>query len=435
MIDYRSSSFRRYFSNASWLMAERMSRILISFFVGILVARYLGPERFGLLSYALSFVALFSCFESLGLEDVLIRDFVEKQTSKETLLGTGFVLRALGSILLVLLVYLVLHLTHADNFTILITMVIASGCLFQPASVIGTYFQSQVQARFLSVAQFFSLVLSSGTRLAFIFFQATLLWFACAVVLENALFAAALFWLYYRHSSSLRSWSFNKLAARSLLQNSWPLILASMAIMVYMRIDQVMLKALLNDEAVGHYAAAVRFSEAFYFIPIAVCASLFPAIIQSKKGGKEVYHLRIQNLSDLMLILALVIALPVTFLADPIILHLLGPAFSPAAGVLKIHIWAGVFVFLGVASGKWLLAENLQHYSFYSTLAGAIVNVLLNFILIPQMGIQGAAVATVISQCISAYLSLAFFKKTREGFWILTRAFNPFAAQKRLFHA
>lgn len=416
-------------------MAERMSRILISFFVGILVARYLGPERFGLLSYALSFVALFSCLESLGLEDVLIRDFVENQTPKETLLGTGFLLRFLGALVLLALVSSVLHITKEDHFTTLLILVIASASLLQPATVIGAYFQSQVQARFLSYAQFCSLLLSSGTRLLLIAAQAPLLWFACTVVLENALIAAALVWLYCRHSLSLRAWRFSKFAARSLLHGSWPLILASMAIMVYMRIDQVMLKAFLNDEAVGHYAAAVRFSEAFYFIPVAVCASLFPAIIQSKKTGKEVYHLRMQNLSDLMLVLALGIALPVTFLADLIVLYLLGPAFNPAAGVLKIHVWAGVFVFLGVASGKWLLAEELQHYSFYSALAGALVNVLLNLLLIPQMGIQGAAVATVISQCISAYLSLAFFKKTREGFWILTRAFNPFAAQKRLFHA
>jgi len=435
MIDYRSTSFRRYFSNTSWLMAERMSRILISFFVGILVARYLGPERFGLLSYALSLVALFSCFESLGLEDIFIRDFVENQTPKEILLGTGFLLKSLGSLLVVVFVSLVLRLTEADHSTTLIVLVIASASLLQPATVIGAYFQSQVQARFLSYAQFFSLALSSGTRLLLIFSQATLLWFACAVVLENVFLAAALLWLYCRHSSSLREWRFNKLAARSLLQSSWPLILASMAIMVYMRIDQIMLKALLNDEAVGHYAAAVRFSEAFYFIPITVCASLFPAILQSKKTGEKVYHLRMQNLYYLMLVLALGIAFPLTLLADSVILYLLGPAFGSAADILKIHVWAGVFVFLGVASGKWLLAENLQRYSFYCTLAGAFVNVLLNFLLIPQMGGKGAAVATVISYGIAAYFSLAFFKKTREGFWILTRAFNPLTAQKRWFSA
>ena len=148
MIDYRSRSFRRYFSNTSWLMAERMSRILISFFVGILVARYLGPERFGLLSYALSFVALFSCLESLGLEDVLIRDFVENQTPKETLLGTGFLLRFLGALVLLALVSSVLHITKEDHFTTLLILVIASASLLErekgfsqrtcfPASIAG----------------------------------------------------------------------------------------------------------------------------------------------------------------------------------------------------------------------------------------------------------------------------------------------------------
>jgi O-antigen/teichoic acid export membrane protein len=416
-------------------MAERVTRIFVSLFVGILVARYLGPERFGLLNYALSLVALLSAFATLGLEDILIRDFVENPSSNEALLGTSFALRTLGSVLLIGLVYVVSTMTHSETETKILVLVVAAGSLFLPMSVIGAYFQSQVQARFVSYAQFISLALSSLARLLFILFQASLIWFCFAVVLENAFLGIGLLWFFCNRSSPLLPWRFNRDIAERLLRDSWPLILSSMAIMIYMRIDQVMIKALLSDEVVGHYAAAVRFSEAFYFIPVTVCASLFPAIIHARKGGKEAYYRRLQSLYDLMVILALVIAVPATFFADPIILSLLGPAYGSAAGVLKIHIWASVFVFLGVASGKWLLAENLQQYSLYRTCAGAFANVVLNLLLIPKGGAKGAAVATVISYSIAAYFSLAFFRKTRKAFWISTKALNPLAAQKRLIHA
>lgn len=416
-------------------MAERVTRIFVSFFVGILVARYLGPERFGLLNYALSLVALFSAFATLGLEDILIRDFVVDPSSNDALLGTSFALRALGSVLLIGLVYIVSTMTHSNRETKVLILVVAAGSLFQPMSVIGAYFQSQVQARFVSYAQFFSLALSSLAKLLFILLQTSLIWFCLAAVLENAFLGIGLLWFFCNRSSTLLPWRFNSGIARRLLRDSWPLILSSMAIMIYMRIDQVMIKALLSDEVVGYYAAAVRFSEAFYFIPVTVCASLFPAIIHARKGGKEAYYRRLQSLYDLMVMLALLIAVPTTFFAHPIILYLLGPAYVSAAGVLKIHVWASVFVFLGVVSGKWLLAENLQHYSLYGTCAGALVNVLLNLLLIPKVGAKGAAVATVISYSIAAYFSLAFFRATRKGFWVSTRALNPFAAQRRLIHA
>jgi O-antigen/teichoic acid export membrane protein len=195
-----------------------------------------------------------------------------------------------------------------------------------------------------------------------------------------------------------------------------------------------MIKSILDSEAVGNYAVAVRISEAFYFIPMAVSSSLFPAIINAKQMDTTLYFNDIQRLYDLMTWMGVAIALPTTILADGLITHLFGDKYLFAAGALKIHIWAGVFVFLGVASGKWLVAENLQKYSFYRTLIGMIVNVVLNLVFIPKYGIKGAAYATVLSYLSAVYLSMAFIRPIRKNFWMATKSFNPVAARKRIFN-
>ena len=190
-----------------------------------------------------------------------------------------------------------------------------------------------------------------------------------------------------------------------------------------MKIDQVMIKEMLGAEQVGHYAAAVRLSEAWYFIPMAITSSVFPAIINAKKQSEELYYQRLQKLYDLMVWLALAIALPTTFLAPWVIRVLYGDAFLPAAGVLSIHIWAGVFVFLGVANGRWIIAENLQYIATIRSTAGAIVNIALNIVLIPKYGINGAAISTFFSVFVATHITFSFINKARKVFIMQNKSF------------
>jgi O-antigen/teichoic acid export membrane protein len=229
-------------------------------------------------------------------------------------------------------------------------------------------------------------------------------------------------YFYYHQGLLLTSWQFQKEVAVQLLKDSWPLILSGLVISIYMRIDQVMIKEMLDSDAVGQYSAAVRLSEVWYFIPMAIASSLFPAIINAKKQSEALYYERLQKLYDMMAWMAIAIALPMTFLSDWIIHLLYGEAYADAGKVLMIHIWAGVFVFLGVASSKWFVTENLQKYSFYRTLAGAVINIALNYILIPIYSIYGAAFATLISQAIASYLYNATNKKILITFKLQTNA-------------
>jgi PST family polysaccharide transporter len=219
--------------------------------------------------------------------------------------------------------------------------------------------------------------------------------------------------------------------AKSLLKDSWPLLLSSISITIYMQIDQIMLGHMIGDEAVGIYSAALRISAVWYFIPMAIVASTFPAILESKKRSEKQYYARLQKLFDLMVVISVGLALPTTFLSTSIVTLLFGEAYRDAGIILSIHIWAAVFVFLGVASSQWIIAEGRQVLSLQRSVIGAFVNVALNLWLIPVYGAVGAALATIISYSVAAFFADVIYKETRKIFSMKVRALNPLAIYKR----
>ena len=415
--------FMRYFKNTTWLFGEKILRIIVSLFVGVWVARYLGPEKFGLLSFAQSFVALFTVLSTLGLDILVVRELVKDESRAETLLGTSFFLKIFGAISMLFILVIVLGVTTNDFQAKTLILIIASASIFQSFNVVDFYFQSKVMGKYIVYANFISLLFSSVVKITLIITNARLDAFVWVIFFDSIVLAIGYLYYFFKHSDfKIQKLIFKKSTAILLLKDSWPLILSGIVISIYMRIDQIMLKQLLGNEEVGQYSAAVRISEGWYFIPVVIANSLFPAIINAKKHSDELYYKRIQSLYDLMVWIAIAIAVPVTFLSDIIINLFYGGQYNQAGGVLLIHIWAGVFVFLGVTSGKWYLSENLQKLAFLRNFYGMVINVTLNLILIPRYGIKGAALATLFSQITAAYLFDFFNHKTRKIFFMKTKS-------------
>nr|WP_290443804.1 flippase [Halomonas sp. Mc5H-6] len=418
--------FRRYAANTSWMMCEKILRMFVGLFVGIWVARYLGPEQFGLLSYAQSFVFLFTAIATLGLDGIVVRELVKDQSRRDELLGTAFGLKFIGAFLILPVLWLAVQITSNDSYTNLLVFIIASATIFQSFNVIDFYYQARVKSKYVALANGVALGTSSAIKIALILNEAPLIAFAIMVTFDAFILSLGLIFFYITSSRKrLLGWKFSAVTAKQLLKDSWPLILSGLVISVYMKIDQVMIKEMLNADAVGQYAAAVRLSEAWYFIPMVIANSLFPAVINAKKNSEELYLQRLQRLYTLMVWIAIGIALPMTFLSDWLITLLYGLEYQKTAGVLMMHVWAGLFVFLGVASGKWLLNENLQLYSMFNTSVGAIANVGLNLFFISYFGVYGAAVATLISYGVAAYFMLFVWRRTRENFYLVTKSFLP----------
>ena len=416
--------FIKYLKNTSWLLSEKIFKLFTEVFVGIWIARYLGPEQFGLFSYAQSFAALFLVLATLGLDGIVIRELVKDESRAEKLIGTAFVLKLIGAILVFSILAVAVNFTSNDTYTNTLVFIIASATIFQAFNVVNFYFQAKVLSKYVAIVNTLALFIGSVVKVVLILNEAPLIAFAWVVLFDSIILAIGFIYIYNKKNTifSNQYLSFNILTAINLLRDSWPLILSGIVTSIYMRIDQVMIKEMLNTEAVGQYAAAVRLSEAWYFIPVVVASSLFPAIVNAKKKSEELYYLRLQKLYNLMAWTAITIAIAMTILSERFVNLLYGDQYYQAGAVLTIHAWAGIFVFLGVVSGKWFLSENLQILAFWRVFFGMIINIILNILLIPKYGIQGAAVATLISQSFAAYFFDIFSKKTRAMFYTKTKS-------------
>ncbi|MBB4803683.1 O-antigen/teichoic acid export membrane protein [Flavobacterium nitrogenifigens] len=418
--------FMKYFSNTSWLFGEKVLRLSIGVFVGIWVARYLGPQKFGMLNYAQSFVGLFAVTAGLGLDGIVVRELIKNEDRAEELLGTTFYLKLIGAIASIVLLVIAVAFMSNDNYTNTLFFVIASATLFQTFNVIDFYFQSKVLSRYVVYANTISLLISSVIKIILIINKASLLSFAWVILSDSIVLALGFIYFFLKKTQfKTQNFRFRKETALSLLKDSWPLFLSGIVISIYMKIDQVIINQLLGPEEVGQYAAAIRLSEAWYFIPMVIASSLFPAIISAKKQSEELYNSRLQKLYDLMVWMSIIIALPMTFLSNWIVEILYGGQYDEAGSVLMIHIWTGVFVFLGVAFSGYLTAENKTKKAFYRTLLGAVLNVILNYVLIPIYGICGSAIATLIGQFFANYVYDIFDKDLYQQLKMKTKSFFP----------
>ena len=408
--------FRRYFANTSWMFAEQILRMVAGLLVGIWVARYLGPEQFGVFSYAIAFAVIFSSIAKLGLDGIVVRDLVREPNQRDIYLGTAFWLKLGGAIVTLGAIAFAVQLTSNDSTTNLYIFIIASGTIFQSFEVVDFYFQSKVLSKFVSICKLTQLLISSLLKLYLIFTGADLFWFVLVSLVDQITLVFTLYFAYHYQKVGGFFRYFDSVTAKQMLRNSWPLIFSGLAVMIYMRIDQIMIKEILGEREVGLYSAAVRISEMWYFIPVIITNSIFPSIVNAKNVSEELYKIRLQRLYTLMVWAAIAIALPMTFVSEWLVTLLYGEAYREAGPVLMIHIWTGVFVSLGVASGAWLINQNLQLFAFYRTFVGVVINVILNLLLIPIYGMIGAAIATVIAQVMAALAFDVFTNKTRVTF-------------------
>lgn len=420
----KEAGFKRYFANTFWLFADKGFRLLAGLVVGVWVARYLGPEEFGLLNYSISLVGLFITFATLGLDGVVVRELVRNPANENRITGTSFWLKLGGALLVLLILVVATVLSDQPQTEKWLVLWIGASVLGQSFNVIDYEFQSKVQSKFVVKASIVALVVASALKIGFILYGVSLVYFAVVIFVESVVLAAGLVWFYLKQGGRLSVWKFDAEVAKSLLKDSWPLIISGIVITLYLKIDQVMIKEMLGNTEVGWYAAAVRLSEIWYFIPIVISNSLYPAIVGSKEKSTKLYYDRLQKLYSLMVLIAVAIALPITFTSHLIIELLYGHEYREAAMVLMIHIWSAVFIFLLHASGKWLINENLTRNAFYRNLSGAVLNIGLNLYLIPKMGIVGSAIATLISYGVAGFFYDFIDPKLRKSFYLKLNAFR-----------
>ncbi len=409
--------------NTLWLMADNILRMGIGLVVGVWVARYLGPSQFGLLNYAVSIAGMFNVIAKAGLDEIIIRDLVSENTPQSEILGTGFALKlASGSLAFLLSIWTISSIPNQDALTPWLVSIVALGMVFQSLDTIDLWFQSQVQSKKTVYAKNIAYLITTGIKVLLIVQKAPLIAFAIVIVAEVAIGSINLTVIYRLAGYSFRAWKVNVALAITFLHQSWPNILTGLSVTIYMRIDQIMLGNLIGNEAVGNYAVGVRLAEIWYFIPIAIVSSIAPKIFRSKQESLERYDEHIQRALDLLVVTMYALSIGITCFSSQIIAILYGANYTSSSPILAIYVWSNVFVALGLIRNTWVTTEGLFKFGSVTTFVGAVLNIILNSVLIPRYAAAGAALATVISYGVSDYLILLLYPPSQKLGWMMTKA-------------
>ncbi len=428
---FDQEAFNKYFKNTGMLFVGRVGSLLIKMLVGISVANYLGRAQNGVLYGGTVYIYFFSAIATLGLDQYIVKELHQFPENRDQILGTSFRMKLMAGLACIPLIWLAYQVYPAKGTPYDYVFIFSTIGIIQAFNVIDSYFQSEVQSKYIMQVQITGNLVSAAIKLGLIFYKQPLLWFVYSYAFDFVLLAVGYYLTYQRKTRSIFKWTYSNSLAKKLLIYSWPLIISGIMVSLFMKIDQIMLQNMEGVKEAGAYATVASLSEAWNFVPIVVVSSLFPAILNARRDDPERYRKRIQHLYDLMVYLSVPVAIVVSF-AAPLIYKLYKPEYAYAAPVLSVHIWSGIFVFLGAASSQYLIAENFNKLTFVRTGAGALVNILLNLVLIPKMGMMGAAIATLAGYASATFFVLAIPRLNNQGLMMLRSLFLFSLFQKLL---
>lgn len=407
--------------NAGWIIGGKIAQMVISFIVSILTARYLGPSNYGLIGYASAFVVFFSSLCTLGINSVIIKDFVDNPDEQGEAIGSAILLRAVSSFLsAVMVVGIVGIVDRNEPTTIIVTALCSLGLVFQIFDTVNYWFQSQYKSKITSIATFLAYIIVSGYKILLLIFGANVKWFALATSVDYIAVAVFLLLAYKKHGG--QRFKFTKRKARQLLSSSYHYILSGMMIAVYAQTDKFMLKRMLDETVVGYYSTAVTVCTMWCFVLQAVIDSIYPTILTLHGKNKIAFDRKNRQLYAITFYMSLAVSVLFMFFGTPVIKILYGEAYLPAVNVLKIVTWYTAFSYLGVARNAWIVAEGKQKYLKYIYTVAALLNVIINFALIPVMGAEGAALASLITQVLTSIVLPLFIKELRPNAKLMLEA-------------
>ena len=403
----------------------------VQLFVGIYVARYLGPERFGLLSYANSYVGIFTAIAILGLDGIVVRELVKSPDQRDTLLGTSFLLKVVGTLLMWVLILATLFFSNNDPLTRALIAIIAFGVLFQTFNVIDYNFQAEVKLKYVVHSQIVQLIVSSITKLVLILKGLPLVWFAAVYSLDAIILAVGLAYAYSRNSGSIKKWKWNAKVALALLLDSWPLMFAYMSYLIYAKIDRIMIKEMLDEHNVGIYSAAYILYEAPLFISLMIAKSVYPILVQYYQDNKNKFFQLYSTLSSYMTLLSYLIVLFIFIFHEILIQITFGESFEESSKILMLLSFGMIPMFNAFLRSSYITISGNQKIILYTTLFSAMLNIVLNLLLIKAYGVIGAVYATVFTQTLSLIVLSFAFTNTRSIFFIQAKSLLLFGIWRK----
>jgi len=393
---WQHAGFQKYLKNMSWAFLGKVYGLIGSFFVGILVARYLGPEKYGVLNYVLSFVVVLAFLANFGIDNILVRDLVKFKENKDKILNTAFSIKIIGAIIVIVITLITSLLIKNDGYTTTLIFLYSLNLIFSSINVLDYYFQSEVKYKYIFWAQIISVTAISILRLFLIYQKLGTGWFVVSLIFESLFYVGTLLFIFNKQHGQL-SLKIDFSLAKKLIMDSWPFIFTTAFALIYSKIDQIMIGKMMDNHSLGIYAAGVKLAEIWYFVPATICGVVLPSIVSTYQTNLILYKNRIKKLLCFIVILTFLFALFEFIFAKFLITITFGSAYLAAAEILRIYTWAGIFIAIMITLNQELVIKNKTKLIMWSSFVGAIANVVLNYIFIPKFGIVGSAWATFFS--------------------------------------
>lgn len=397
--------------------------MVLSFAVSVFTARYLGPSNFGLINYAGAYVAFFTSLCTLGINSVIIKDFVDNPEEQGKAIGTTIVLRAVSSLLSSLMIVGIVSIVDkGDPVTVAVSALCSIALVFQVFDTINYWFQSRYQSKVTAIAGFIAYIATSIYKIILLILQKSVVWFAFASSVDYIVVAICLFQAYRAHDGPKFQFSWEK--GKYLLSKSYYYILSGMMVAIYGHTDKLMLKQMLGETSVGYYSLASSVNLMWCFVLQAIIDSLYPTIMSLyNSGNKEAFERKNRQLYAIVIYVSIFVALMFILFGKFAVVLIYGAEYEPSANLLKIIAWYTIFSYLGVARDAWIVCTEAQKYLKYIYISAAVSNVILNLIFIPIWGAAGAAVASLLTQILTGMVLPCFIKQMRPNVKLMAEAF------------
>lgn len=413
---FSRGGFSKYFKNTLWLFLTYGLRLFTGFFVGLWLARYLGPEEYGIYNYVISLTTIFITIATFGTTEILVKKILHSNGDYREALKSGFDLRLALSVVLFLLLGVYASLFEESTEIQIFILISAFALFFQPFEVVDSFFRAKVQVQKSSIGRMGQLTISSLIKIALIIYQAPLKWFYFVFVFDAIFYASIVLFAYLKENKSFLSRYSSPILIKGIARESFPLMIVTVASLMLSRFDQVMIGKLLTKVDVGFYSAASKTIEIGTLFSVLISMSLYPAILNSKNTDHATYLRRMGMLNRLLVWGGIVLTILVFFNAAFVINLLFGDKYHASEEVLRVLSFNILFISFHQVSFRWYLSENLQRLMMYKTLAAVVFNIGLNFLLIPKFGIWGASIGSVTTSFIFHFAFEGIFKRTRECF-------------------
>lgn len=416
-VEFNSDSTKgKVVRNVFWAVTGKIVTLLSTLIVGIFVARYLGPEQYGLMNYVISIIALFGVLSVFGTSEIIIRELSKNELPKEIILGTSFLTRLSLAVITIFAIGIYLFLSDEDISTSILILIYSASSIFSCFDVIRFYFTSIVQNEYIVKSEIFRTLIGAGIKGVLLLIKAPLWAFIAALTFDFVLIAGGYIIVYRKKVSRLSAWRFDSGFAKNLLKMSFPLLISSAAVIIYQRIDQVMIGKMLDNESLGYFSTAVSFIGIVTFIPSIAVQTIAPILVKMRKEDKLRYRKEAQRMMNITTWTTMIVCITISLLSFYIIRYTYGTEYLNAVPVMRILAFKAVGIALTTMGGQLIIIENIHQVAFIRNILACFVCIGCNYLLIPRWGIVGSAWATIITVMFTGGIANIFIPRYHHIF-------------------